>query len=683
MNKNTFASCYSYYVSSLAHQWLTWTLAALMAVLTGVLYLVSGYSQTTYFSGTAPFFSTIALVSLLLLPVLSIRAETPQVQFEETFPVSPLIRTLSEICAIETVYLFSLLLTVPILFAVGKLIVIEAAPCCTSYLALILYSFCIISFCVWISRFFMNTVFSYLVTAFLLFVCNTIHLLPLDVAWIKTISFIWHFDSASKGIIATKDLVFFACVAVFCISAAVESNRFRKNPENTRPLLHMALEFLLCVLIAGNGQVYAYRIDTTADKRFSLSSQSLAIIQQVQEPLHITWYVSKTILNRYPQADDMRHLLNQYADSSPLISLSVISDSDKIAEAQLGQLGITPQAISDTNTEETRTMQVYSAMVLEMGSSTGVIPFVLSNTSLEYDISFRIRSMVSGQVPVVAILNGTGLSLDSSYTYVKPWISSGGMIPVEITADQLAFLRDTDRSVLLVIGSESFSSEDVRAIDQWVLAGKPAFFSVNPVSVDIQATWQADFRGQNPLLQLLDFYGVRMDNTLLSDTDCYTLTMYSSASQSAPEYVAYPYWFTVDTPFGSNVQLFWPTPLSIYETEVCRISPIASAGGSAQSVSAPYITNPFALQNGLEYAGAFIGGNAVRTPIAALLEGKVFSFYEGTYSQENRVLVMGDQYFLSNMVENTGSGQNFSYLISSLLYLTGDEDLIAIKSRWE
>ncbi len=674
MNKSAFFRSYRYYWSFYSRLWLTWGVVVLIDLLTASLFL---------FSGSTQIFGTLALVSLLLLPVLSIRAETPQVSFEDTFPVPPAARISGEVCALESFYLISLFLTIPLLLLAGRLNLVETAPSITSYGALILYGLCIISFCIWVSRFFSNTVFSYLITASLLFFCNTVHLLPLDAAWIKSISFIWHFDSAAKGIVATKDLVFFIAVSAFCVAASVECSQFRKNRKNRRPLLNLALELLLFLLVAGNARLFNLRFDTTSDKRYSLCPESVAIVEQVQEPLHITWYVSKTILNRYPQVEDMRYLLNQYAAVNPLISVSVVSDPDRIAESSLGTLGITPQAISTANGDETRTLQVYSAMVLEMGESVGVIPFILSNTSLEYDLSFRIRCMVTGSVPVVAIVNATGLDLNAQYSYLFPWITSSGMIPVELSAGQLSLLDQTESAVLLVIGSETLSSADVQAVDRWVMAGKPALFAVSSVAVDIGSTWQAASIGQNGLLQLLDYYGVQVSENLIAGPECFTLSLYSSATQSAPEYIPYPYWLSLDSSLGRNVQLFWPAGLTLYETEVCKATPVITAGENAVRVAAPFITNPFALQDGLTSAGAVLSGSAAGVPLAALLEGKLFSFYQGSYSQENRILVMGDQYFLSNMVENTGSGQNFSFLISSLLYLSGEEDVVAIKARWE
>ncbi len=667
---------YRYYWASIIRQPLSWVLTILLDILVLLLYLLSGLGKVTTFSGTTSFFSTISLVSLIILPALSIRAQTPSVSYEETFPVSLPSRIIGEVFALGTLYLISLCLTVPMLFIPAGFITLEAAPCITSYLVLVLYGFSIISFCTWISRLFLSTVFSYLVTIALLIAGNTIHLLPIDAPWIKSVSFIWHFDSASKGILATKDLLFFIAVTSFCITASVECARFRKNTRNLQPAVYLVLEAVLLVLVIANGAVFNFRLDTTRDKRFSLSDESKAVIASVHEPLRITWYVSKSVLNQYPQTEDMKNLLLQYADQSNYLSVAVVSDSDRLAAANLGQLGITPQTLSTSNSEESRTLQVYSAMVLEMGESVGVIPFVLSNTSLEYDLTFRIRSLVSGEVPVVAVLNGTGLDLDSYYRYLFPWINSSGMLPVALEPSQLSLLDSAQRAVLLVIGSQQFTTADVQAVDQWILSGKPAFFAVNPITVDIAGTWQAESMGTDSLLNLLDYYGVQIGNQLVYDRNCFTLTMYSSANQQSAEFIPYPYWPVSETSWGQSVQLYWPVSLTLYETEVCKPLVVATSGTGAGLVSSPFVTNPFAL----EQVESVPSDSAV---VAAVLQGKLFSYYEGAYSPDTRIMVMGDQYFVSNMVETTGSGQNFSFLISSLLYLTGDEDLLSIKSRWE
>lgn len=154
-----------------------------------------------------------------------------------SLPVHDWILVLGKYATLLSVYIAMLLLTVPVLF-LSPAASFDIGILVSSYLFLFLFGCSALALGQFCSAFFSSSVLSFLVTSIVLILLNFCQLIPLIAplpdwaAFICTrLSFAWHFESSARGIIDSRDILFYLLPAV----AALQANRMyvlhrRSNP---------------------------------------------------------------------------------------------------------------------------------------------------------------------------------------------------------------------------------------------------------------------------------------------------------------------------------------------------------------------------------------------------------------------------------------------------------------------
>lgn len=189
-----------------------------------------------------PLFGNISILLILILPLLTMRllseerrSGTAELLF--TFPISDWDAILGKYFAALTVYATMLALTVLYPLLLYKYASPEPGPILTGYLGLFLIGAAFIA----MGLFFSSLSESQLVSGVSTFGCG---LLFLIIAWltpfvsataagvISQLSILEHFDSFSKGVLDTNDVVYylnFAAFFLFLASRVLDSNRWRSG----------------------------------------------------------------------------------------------------------------------------------------------------------------------------------------------------------------------------------------------------------------------------------------------------------------------------------------------------------------------------------------------------------------------------------------------------------------------
>lgn len=242
---------YAYFVSPIA-----WVLLTIFAFLSGVFtYIISAsfvrYSLEGQMSGQsmpmnvneqviAPLFSNIAVVGLFLIPLISMRlfAEEKRQGTIELLITSP-VRDLQIILGkwLASVIMYCALLAVlaadySFLFMYGNP---DWKPVATGFLGIVLQGACLLAFGAFISTLTRNQIVAGAVgfaLALLLWILNwtTSFGNSVGVQVLNYLSIVSHMDSFSKGVIDTKDIVYYLSMiflGLFLTARSLESLRWR------------------------------------------------------------------------------------------------------------------------------------------------------------------------------------------------------------------------------------------------------------------------------------------------------------------------------------------------------------------------------------------------------------------------------------------------------------------------
>jgi ABC-type uncharacterized transport system involved in gliding motility auxiliary subunit len=254
----------------------------------------------------------------------------------------------------------------------------------------------------------------------------------------------------------------------------------------------IAALLLLVGLVLANylASVIPYRYDATAEKIYTLSPGTRALLSKISEPTTLDLYFSSDASGQYVEyknyAERVHEMLRQYVRASGgKITLNAIDpEPDTPEEEKATAAGIEPQTLPGGG-------QFYFGLVATQADQQKVIGALNPEREqfLEYDVSELIYGV--GQVDKKKLGLVTSLPLQGSpgmpmmgqqgtegQYVVSEWQDTYDIVPVDATATELPPGLD----VLAVIHPENLTPKLQFSIDQFLLAGKPVFLAVDPSS---------------------------------------------------------------------------------------------------------------------------------------------------------------------------------------------------------
>ncbi len=622
------------------------------------------------------FFNTVPSVSVLLIPLLVFRLR--EFVHDFSLPLTEFEKVLALALSTLAAFLLPLILLLAVPVFAQCFGNVEGGQLFSGYLALILYGLTAISLSVFFSSLFTSPALALLISAASILAINTVHLLPLYIqlpsflSWpLEKISFAWHFDAAAKGIIDSRDITFYLFASFLFLLLAVWA-LFKHTGRKVSSLS----AFFLTVLFISSAVLFsrAYiRFDITSGKTFSVSATTRALTKQLEEPLRITYFRSRELKNRYPQTNDVAEYLKSYANASKNITLHM----EKADEKRLSELGIQGQQLKSQTGSKTEYITVYSAILLQYLGKKSIIPFVLTADSLEYDLTRRVKDIISDSLRQVYLISGNGRSLSDEYGYVSSFLTAHGFSCQELLPSKIESQALSDPSSLfLVLGSSSLSYEESHALKTAVEKGARALIATSPYSAAVESDWNVSKNAGDTLLPILSSWGFAFENALVNDLSNFPLALQSGeGSKATYETVNYPLWISIlpQKACPSGMTLFWASPISLYENTRPLLVTTDQAWLQSQSEGGkdlPFLINPFEVEK------------------TASKAGKIPSRYTlAATSDDLAVSVIADQYFVHSLLtgfiasESAPDFRNFQFLAKELLNLRGENELASLLDK--
>ncbi len=636
------------------------------------------------------FFSAMASVMVIFIPAIT--AISPSFKKDYSLPFSDLTIVTVKLCAIASVCLVAVILTLPVPFCVNTFGDIDVALVSCGYLGIVMYALTGVAASIFIFTLCNNNILAFTASILFFLFINNAHLIAVSVNlpdWIallcKEFSFAWHFDAGSKGIIDSRDLLFYLasfCILEFSSAFVMLCRRGYKNVV-LKKMTFLCLVAYILVLI--NSCIYFFRIDTTAGKKFTVSPYSSVLLSEVTEPLKITYYLSPVLKNLYPQVRDVEDFLEAYASVSGNVFYELIDPAKNHIEKTLSEHGIRGEQIQTANDSTTSYTTVYSAVAIQYLDSTEIIPFILDVKTLEYDLTSRIQYLIRGITKNVQIVIGNGLSLEEDYSYVQPWLESQGFsvlrtyFPSQKDIGSPVFVQLPDVP-LLVLGTSECTLEDADALSYFMQRGGKVFIATTPYNINVKTDWsfsvKNDFIKDN-VIYMLQQYGIYFKEALTADSSCLSLSIASSYDVKD---VSYSLWPVIKKQENAlkGLSLFWPsaieTDASVALESGFEISSMLHTTDSAWLIDLEddsISTDPFKIRQ-------TASEQDVRGPFDVCVALKK--------DNQTKCIVFSDQYTLnSNLIAfssgNLNDDRSFNFLSDCFLQLCGQTELLALKNK--
>lgn len=288
-----------------------------------------------------------------------------------------------------------------------------------------------------------------------------------------------------------------------------------KGALRTRLLLLIAIVILINVL----ANVFYFRLDFTADKRYTLSKATNDILDDLEEPLTVKAYFSEGLS---PSIDASRQnfieTLVEYSNrSGGMLNYEVINpnESEELErQAQESRIRPNPQPFREGDKIVTR--NVYAGAEFLFGDETEILPVIPPGEPVEYALSSTIKKLSTTNKHRIGLVQGHGEATINSLTQAAAQLSV--LYNVEPVNLMDTALVNAYKTLAIVAPTDSFNVLELQNLDRFLATGKGVYIAMNRVDADLSTGMGSEV--STGLEGWLASKGVQVNNAFITDANC-------------------------------------------------------------------------------------------------------------------------------------------------------------------
>jgi len=550
-----------------------------------------------------------------------------------------------------------------------------------------------------------------------------------------------HYNSISRGVIDSRDLVYFIATIILILFFTSRIIHFHKI--NLRKEIKFGIGMLIALIIIGflSGSLF-FRLDMTAERRYSISKVSKELVKGLDKPIDITLYLAGEL--QAPLRNLQKSIEEKIADynaySSQPIHLEIVDPYEikdaKKREQLFGELikkGLLPTDIRQKTEQGTVTRRIFPGVLIYYGDKQSSVNLLKNNPALhsevnlnnsietlEYEFTNAFSELINPEKQSVAFLNGQGEL--NEYETNDIAISLSDKYNVEqVTAQQLILKDSKIKALVIANPTRPFTENDKFYIDQYLMNGGRIMWLVDPVMVSLDSLSRGIMTLAFPQSLNLDDqffkYGIRLNPNLVQDAECLMIPVNTSPQGQPAKFEPAPWYFS---------PLLIPSEKHVISRNLNRVkaefvSSIDTVGKQEEMRKTVILaTSPYSLVSNtpMEVSLASINNPPDRSlfhqpsqPVGVLLEGTFSSVFANrmvssfgvnaselkTKSEPTRMIVFSDGSLIANKYRISGSVPEFmplgydqfsqqtfgnkAFLLNSINYLCDDQGLMELRSR--
>lgn len=293
------------------------------------------------------------------------------------------------------------------------------------------------------------------------------------VAFFRVLSISYHFDNFAKGIVDSRDIVYFLSLIIIFFIATLEVIREKDVKKEKKILASSGARILiyivlLIVLNIAENASSSFRFDLTENHIYSLSEISKQSVRQLVEPMTVKVFFSKNLPAPYNGIEQyIKDLLEEYSIYGGKkfnyqfydLSTSNGEASEKLKknEELADSYGISPVQIQVVEHDEVKFQKAYMGLVIICGDLVEKIPAITSTNGIEYRITSKIVK-INNKINRFLSLKGNikiTLYLSKSLERIGKYMGLG----------DLASLENTVESVVKDLNKENYNKLEFETVD--------------------------------------------------------------------------------------------------------------------------------------------------------------------------------------------------------------------------
>ncbi len=486
-----------------------------------------------------------------------------------------------------------------------------------------------------------------------------------------------------------------------------------------------------------------FRLDLTAEKRFTLSPKTKAILRGLDKDVYVQVYLDgempvgfkrmrtavKDMLDEF-RAYAGKHLTYEFINPA---AGRTRKERDKFYK-MLIEKGLRPTDVQRRDKEGAISSKIiFPGAIVNYNGMEMAVNFLNNNPTLpaavnlnhsieglEYQLIHSIKALSADTVYTIAFTEGHGELPEPAVGDAEKELSKYFNIDRGVIGGKPGIL-DKYAAVVIAKPSRPFSEADKYVLDQYLMQGGKILWLLDKVAVDADSLMYASYTFAVPMdLHLTDMlfkYGVRLEGTLIQDMRCALVPVNTAVVGNAPHYVPAPWpYFPLMAPqkhpLSRNLNLVrgeFVNPMDTVEGNgnirkhiLLRTSRYSRTRGAPLMLSLEEIKRPPREQEynrpylitGILLEGTFESAFRNRM-ISAIIPGPHPEFREK--SVPTRMIVISDGDVIRNKVRRVGDkwvplplGQdrltqqtygNKDLIVNAVNYLVDETDLMELRGR--
>ena len=508
--------------------------------------------------------------------------------------------------------------------------------------------------------------------------------------------------------------------------------------KNSLKSVVIIIAVLLILNIIGN--FFFHRFDLTKDKRYTLSTTSLNIIKQVENPLFIKVYMQGNLPAEFKRLQqETKQLLEEFQAYNKNIIFEFVNPLENKDESmdqikELYRKGLTPINITvDDKGKQSQEMvfpwaiAVYNNKEVNipllkniMGAST-TQKVVGSVQHLEYSIAEGLNKITKAKQKKIAIIKGNGelqdILMAKFLLQVRESYFIGPFTLDSVAKNPGGTLQALEKYDLAVIAkpTENFSDAEKQVLDQFIINGGKTLWLIDQVSAEMDSLYNSSgstlaYPRDLNLNDMFFKYGIRINPDIIKDEQGSPIKLATGEQGSAAQYQQFNWKFAPQVypnivhPIVKNlggIKFDFANPMDtlkngIKKTILLQSSPYSKKIGTPAEINLNSVAEETAASDYLK------NGNF---PMAVLLEGSFRSMFENRvlpFDQQaytpvgitNKMIVIADGDLIKNQLDKNlqpvelgydqRSGNlydNKDFIMNCVNYLLDDTGLINIRGK--
>ena len=500
-------------------------------------------------------------------------------------------------------------------------------------------------------------------------------------------------------------------------------------------LLLLANVIVLAVVLNQLAARYAFRIDLTEEKRYTIKPQTVDLLQSLDDEVFVEVFLEGDLnpgFRRFQRS--IRDMLDEFSVRSGGRLRYTFTDPGSAASVQarnefmsgLMERGLAPLNIIDNRDGQQSQKIVFPGALITYGGVEVAANLLKNNSArgsqvalnqsietLEYELASAIGKLVRQEARRVGWITGHGEAEGAEVASVMAaFREQFDLVPVDLTS--VSTLNGIDL-VVIARPTKVWSDADLYKLDQFLLHGGKAMVFVDNLDATMQQASAPDYY-PSPISHGLDGllfrYGVRVNPDLVQDAVSLPYPVVTGNVGGKPQFtpIEWPFFPLIsryaDHPATRNLDasLFrFVSSIDTITSGGTRKTPIMLTSPYTRTLTAPVKVGIDDLRGGVD-PKVFNGGEKIT---GILLEGTFTSLFrnrfrpEGTGDKPNmdqgtsRMVIISDGDFLLNGVNSRDgkpmplgfdnmTGQTFAnqeVVLNLAAWLSDDDGIINARSR--